>query len=703
ADALVTHQLSNPVSNIDATTSTIIRAAWALVVGSMVNSDDVVFGATVNGRHAELSGIDQIPGPTIATIPMRFHIDKNQKVTSFLSQSQKHTTDMIPHEQMGLARIAKLSSDCEQACKFQTLLVIQPEDTGTWTNSVGQLREENAMQWSSSYGLVLEVRLGHPQSTVTASFDSRLIDRSAVAGLLSGLELVIDQIASADLESAMTIKDINVLTPDDLNTILSWNKVVPETINMCIHEVVHQRAVENPEQPAISAWNGDLKYGELDTLSTKLASHLRRIGVGKDTIVPLCFEKSMWTPVAMLAVLKAGGAFLLLDPSLPLARLDVMVRHIDATLILATDTCADLASSLIGSVITVGITLFSTLDYSSDESQFCSDSSSNAYIIFTSGSTGNPKGVVITHSNVVSAVTQHSKAFEYEKSSRIYDFSSYSFGASLNNMFCALTSGACLCIPNDDERKSNLAGSLTSLRATNVLLTPSMAEHLSPESVPTLRSLILGGEAVRAQDGNQWLGHVTLRTAYGQSETTTVATVNPHPATPEQAMSIGRGVGLVTWVVDPENHENLLPLGSIGELLLEGPAVGHGYFKDPKKTAEVYISDPHWLIRAGRRGRLYKTGDLVRYNDDGSLAYLGRKDSQASTAKLHGADYLYRYEITPNDTHQQDESQRTADHWWWHFSGRGQIDPAGKQRPQTSASDRQRTSDATGLVRGAWY
>ncbi|CAJ0554478.1 Ff.00g129910.m01.CDS01 [Fusarium sp. VM40] len=628
ADALVTHQLPNSVSSIDATTSTIIRAAWALVVGSMVNSDDVVFGAIVTGRHAELSGIDQIPGPTIATVPMRFHIDKSQKVTSFLSQSQKHTTDMIPHEQMGLARIAKLSSDCEQACKFQTLLVIQPEDTGIWTNSVGQLREENAMQWSSSYGLVLEVRLGHPKSTVTASFDSRLIDRSAVAGLLSGLELVIDQIASADLESVMTVKDINVLTPDDLNTIMSWNKVVPETINMCIHEVVHQRAVESPEQPAVSAWNGDLKYGELDILSTKLASHLRRIGVGKDTIVPLCFEKSMWTPVAMLAVLKAGGAFLLLDPSLPLARLEVMVRHVDTTLILATDTCANLASSLIGSVVIVGTTLFSTFDHSSDDSQFCSDSSSNAYIIFTSGSTGNPKGVVITHSNVVSAVTQHSKAFEYEKSSRIYDFSSYSFGASLNNMFCALTSGACLCIPNDDERKSNLAGSLTSLRATNVLLTPSMAEHLSPESVPTLRSLILGGEAVRAQDGNQWLGHVTLRTAYGQSETTTVATVNPHPATPEQAMSIGKGVGLVTWVVDPENHENLLPLGSIGELLLEGPAVGHGYFKDPKKTAEVYISDPHWLIRAGRRGRLYKTGDLVRYNDDGSLAYLGRKDSQ---------------------------------------------------------------------------
>ncbi|KAJ3544059.1 hypothetical protein NM208_g3252 [Fusarium decemcellulare] len=628
ANTLVSQAFPNPSSNVGATTSTMIKAAWALVVGYMVNSDDVVLGTTVSGRHAEVSGIDEIPGPTIATVPMRFNLDKTQAIASFLLQYQKLTTDMIPHEQMGLTRIAKLSSDCEQACKFQTLMVIQPEVTGNMKNSLGRLREENAMQWSSSYGLVLEVQLGHHHSTITASFDSRLIDQSAVKSLLRRLEFVLQQLSSASSDSRKTLGDISVLTPADFSTLLNWNQVVPETINSCIHELVHQRAIENPRRPAVCAWNGELTYDELDALSTRLAGHLMRVGVQKETIVPLYFEKSMWTPVAMLAVLKAGGAFLLLDPSLPQARLEVMIKHIDAKIILATENCVQPASDLSENVITVNRTLFSTLNDPVGTGQLSSDPSSAAYVIFTSGSTGTPKGVVITHRNVVSAVTQHSKALEYDESSRVYDFSSYSFGAALNNTFCALTTGACVCVPSDEDRKSNLAASITAFGATDVLLTPSTAETLSPDSVPTLRSLILGGEAVRTQDGNRWLGHVTLRTAYGQSEGTTIATVNPHPATAEQAMSIGKGVGLVTWVVDPANHENLLPPGSIGELMVEGPAVGLGYFKDPKKTAEVFVSDPSWLIKAGRRGRLYKTGDLVRYNDNGSLAYLGRKDSQ---------------------------------------------------------------------------
>ncbi|KAF4459940.1 non-ribosomal peptide synthetase [Fusarium albosuccineum] len=622
ADSMISCALPNPSRGVEFTTTTIIRAAWALVAGCMVNSDDVVYGGVVSGRSAEVADIDRIPGPTIATVPLRFHLDKSQTIASFLKTVQQQATDMIPYEQMGLLRIAQLSTDCEQACGFQTLLVIQPEtvDDGS---SLGRFEEQNAMQWSSTYGLVLVVQLAQSQSSISASFDSMLIDSAAVQSLLDRLGFVIGQLSCTNIDPGMCLEDISTLTPSDFDTLWAWNKAVPKRIGMCIHEVVHRQAVKAPDQIAVCAWDGELTYGELDRLSTKLAGHL---SINKEEVVPLCFQKTVLTPVAVLAVLKAGGTFLLLDPALPQARLEVIVESVDANIILSTRECAQLSSTLVQNLITVDAALLSDLADTSIPT--ISDSSSAAYIIFTSGSTGTPKGVVITHSNVVSAVTQHCRVLEYTETSRIFDFSSYSFGASLSNMLCALTSGACLCVPSDEDRRSDLAASITRLRATDVLLTPSMAEHLSPSSVPTLRSLILGGEAVRAQDAGQWLGRVKLRTAYGQSEGTTIATINPSPTTPEETTRIGHGVGTVTWVVDPENHENLLPPGAIGELLIEGPAVGRGYFRDEEKAAEVFIRDPSWLLSVGRRGKLYKTGDLVRYNSDTTLSYVGRKDSQ---------------------------------------------------------------------------
>ena len=196
-----------------------------------------------------------------------------------------------------------------------------------------------------------------------------------------------------------------------------------------------------------------------------------------------------------------------------------------------------------------------------------------------------------------------------------------------------LAAGGCLCVPSDQDRRNNLPGSIASLRANLLQLTPSVAQFLSPEEMPELQSIIFAGEALRVTDVKPWWGKVQVINTYGPSECTPISTINCNASSPEEATRIGKGAGQVTWVVDPENHDHLLPLGCIGELLLEGPLVGRGYLNDPEKTAAAFIQDPAWLLqgapgRPGRHGRLYKTGDLVRYNEDGSLTFMGRKDAQ---------------------------------------------------------------------------
>ena len=216
---------------------------------------------------------------------------------------------------------------------------------------------------------------------------------------------------------------------------------------------------------------------------------------------------------------------------------------------------------------------------------------------------------------------------------RFYDFSSYSFDASIGVFFTTLISGGCICVPSEDDRRDNLIQSIISLNANVIDLTPSIAALLSPELVPCLQTLILGGEALQVRDVSPWWGKVRIMSFYGPCECTPTSTINADPWSPEHAIDLGKGSGLVTWIVDPENHNLLVPLGFVGELLLEGPLVGRGYLHDPEKTTAAFIEDPLWLLqgapgRQGRRGRLYKTGDLVRYRDDGSLIFAGRKDSQ---------------------------------------------------------------------------
>lgn len=425
--------------------------------------------------------------------------------------------------------------------------------------------------------------------------------------------------------------------PDGLEKVWKMSASVPNAVHDCVHNLVARTVTNQPGAPAVCAWDGELTYDKLNELAIKLAGQLVNLKIGPGDIVPLCFEKSLWTAVAVLGVVKTGAGFVILDRFLPEERLRAIVEQTRAKLILSSVLQRDLASRLSqeNTVISVGPSLAADVDGPVlSPNHPAPHPSSIVYVVFTSGSTGIPKGCVISHENLCSALHHQIPCLGYEPTSRVFDFASYSFDITIHNLFATWVTGGCVCIPNDAERKENLAKAMTRMKATLVHLTPTVARLLDPNAVPTLETLILVGEMVTEYDSKTWWGKTRqLINAYGPTECTSYSTLNYRSSTPDMLGSIGVAKGAVTWVVDPQNHDTLLPWGQTGELLVEGPIVGLGYLNDGEKTAAAFIEAPSWLLQGafgvqGRRGRLYKTGDLARYDEEGNIMIIGRKDTQ---------------------------------------------------------------------------
>ncbi|ETI25548.1 hypothetical protein G647_02321 [Cladophialophora carrionii CBS 160.54] len=454
---------------------------------------------------------------------------------------------------------------------------------------------------------------------------------------------LVDAVKMCILNPDGPIESLMRPTAADLDEIWRWNCPLPPSYHFCMHEVISQQAQVFKDKVAILSWDGSLTYAEIDQYSTSIAYSLKEMGVGLHDVVPVCFEKSRWTIIAVLAAMKAGATFVLMDPTLPLARLQTMAKQVGAKTMLTSRKQHDYSAAVLpeGKLMVV--------EEDSFKHASCLQVTPNLpvvppsalmYIIFTSGSTGVPKGVLISHETYTSSAIPRAEAVGYTEHSRVLDFASYAFDVSIDSMLCTLSKGGCLCIPSDEDRMNDLNGAMRRMQVTYAGLTPSVARILDPDVVASLSALGLGGEAATARDVTRW-GQVTrIVIGYGPSECTIGCTINSSAATGRDYVSLGRGNGAAIWIVDPTDHGMLMPVGAVGELLVEGPIVGQGYLNDPDKTAAAFISDPLWLTAGhngyqGRRGRLYKTGDLGKYDPDGSggIVFIGRKDTQV---KLRG-------------------------------------------------------------------
>ena len=608
------------VSGIAAT-----RAIWALLQARYTASDEVIFGTLVDAPGASST--------RVATVPVRLFVPGERTVQSLLADVQDQTTAMSGYDRVGLQRIRLLGEDAEECCSFQTLLDCRMPSSPAVHESPEPAEE---------YAMVVRCMLDEGTTHVQIEYDSTVLEAGEASRILHQFAFLLTKVLSMDMTArAKKIAELEVTSHQEIQQIWSWNANPPATIIQCMHDFVATTMHKHQDALAVCAWDGQWTYAELDDLSTRLAHHLVvNLGIGQEDVVPLCIEKSKWMPIAILGVMKAGGASVMIEVTQPEERLRSVVEKVQPVVMISTNASDKLANRL--AVDCPGLHICSLDDMALErvDGWVSPDipPSSTLCLVFTSGSTGTPKGARLTHQNFSSALGRQAEALGISSTSRVYDFTSYSFDVAWANFLLSLYAGACLCVPSEAERKGDVAASIARFGATFAFLTPSLA-HTLDLSATEMDTLVLAGEKLRTDDIDRLLRNHRTMSIYGPAECTVMASL-VDLATPgaRRAGALGRPLATCIWITEADSCSQLCPVGAVGELCIEGPLVGGGYLNDHEKTAAAFIDSPPWLKQGssshrGREGRVYRTGDLARYRTDGSLEIVGRKDAQV---KIHG-------------------------------------------------------------------
>lgn len=622
------------IENTDVTLPIMIRGAWAIAIADQSEASDVCFGETLMARNINLPGVTTMAGPVLTTMPTRIHVDKQNTVSSYLQRINQQMIDVIPHQHAGVQRVRRLATGASAACDFQNLLVVQADDQAL-EKSIWDFADIQAGEEFFTHPLVVECKIAGSQIKVTAHHDDHVIAANQVNSLVARFNFILKQFVELPKATDLTLGQIDMVSPSDKEQILKWNGDRIAPIEKTIHDLVYEQSSLQPNAEAICAWDGTLTYREMCDHAAVFAHYLVSLGLDKEMFVPVCMDKSAWMVVAILGVLAAGGAYVPLDPAHPVSRHEEIIADVGAEFVICLPKYSNRYAKKVKTVLAIDRSVFDSMRSSSQRPLNRSLPSHPSYVLFTSGSTGKPKGIVTEHASFVTSVSAFGPVVHLDRGTRAFHFASLTFDAAVMEIWGTLMFGGCVCIPSEEDRLNDVAGAMNAMGIHWTFCTPSVASIIEPSSVPTLKTLVCGGEMISAEVINKWTPYVEVINGYGPTETSVFATLAKISPSSEPAC-IGHGIqSTCTWVVDPDDHDRLTPVGSVGELALSGRALAREYLNNPAKTNAEFISNPRWAASfpTTTADRIYKTGDLVRYYPNGAIECLGRKDHQV---KLHG-------------------------------------------------------------------
>ncbi len=655
----VVARLEARAAEADATVGTALLAAWAVLVSRYCSSSDVVFGTTRAGRH-QVEGAADMVGCLINTVPIRLRAEPSTNVDELLRSTRAFQLDVRPHEHTALVDIRSWIGVPGDRSLLSTTVVFEREllDTRLRAGGGHPDRRVTVHEQSSSPlmlaaylddGLVL--RLEHDTSryrpeTVRAMGDhlARLLESladSAADTALGALEMLGDE------ERRRLVEDRNPASP-----VVAGPGRYIDRFEAQVREHPDDVAVEDLDDARA------LTYRALDERANRLAHVLVEAGASQDHPVAVCLHRSVDFVVSMLAVLKAGAAYLPLDPTYPAASLAHMLDDSGARLVLAHSRSVDRLPSdalstgtgrqvlVVDRIASTSATTALAGGSTTPPERRAASDDDLAYVIYTSGTTGAPKGVMISDRSLRAFCTAVAERYELVPSDRVLQFSSLSFDVSVEELLPTLSVGATVVLRSDEMSASMRSlVEATASAGLSVLNLPSaiwheLVEHLDTTGerlAPSVRLVVVGGERVSRSAFEVWSRlHPSLRwlNGYGPTETTVTCTsfdpAGRYHVDSGEELPIGRPLGNARAYVLDETGATLVPDGQAGELWIGGSGVALGYLGRPALTAERFRPDP---FVEDPSARMYRTGDRARWSAHGELEYLGRVDRQI---KLRG-------------------------------------------------------------------
>lgn len=624
------NQLRKFVDKKDLTVNTLLEAAWGIVLSNYTGKQHAVFGSV---RAYPDEALKNSVGLFINVLPIHLNMDRSDNVIRFLKRIRRKNKVFRQYTATSLGKIKEWLNLSPDNFLYQSIVDYKPYSLRELIQSFFKdVRCDVYLNLNIPYPLSLEVIKEADFLEIKLHYDANLFQKPYIHSILIYFKQVLNELVTCQVKS--TLSEISTLPMYDFKLINAWNTThFSYPRHKTIHKVFEEQVEKTPFATALVYKHNCLSYEELNKRANQLAHYLIQSGIQVETIIAVCLKPTVNRIVAILAILKSGGAYLPIDPAYPENRINYLVKDSQPKIIVTDSNCihllANIDSNEVGfDILSVNIDTFNFSEYLTENPVVPVKAKNLVYVIYTSGSTGNPKGVMIEHQSALNMALSCVSQFNITNNSRILQMASFSFDVSVAEWCMTLLSGASLYLMDKGAfSPETIVEALGHHKINIIFLSTSILAILPKVALPHLKVIAFGGEPCNESVVSFWSKNRLFLNAYGVTEASVCSAMIPYDSNQKNMFIIGKPLFNTQIIILSEN-QTMLPIGVAGELYIGGDGIARGYLNNVEMTANKFVSKSFHIKDKNFKSRLYRTGDIARWLPSGVLEFLGRADDQ---------------------------------------------------------------------------